>query len=179
MSVESPPENITISDFFGSYPSTNDPAFNSLIARKQEFSELATEPTEKAPLRGGRFRHQVFSIRYGTRYDRAAFFHEPGSGKSCIITGLAELFKDNHRKDENDPTKISKAIVMVRGTALEDNLRNEIVCKCTDRIYETEMVLRARSSVNPEKTMKAAITRELNKWYEFTTYRILPVLFLR
>lgn len=158
---------IQISDFFGSYPDISDPDFNSLLSRKVEFSELKPPIREKAPQRGGRFQHQEFAIRFGTWYDRCAFFHDPGTGKSCIITGLAELFKDQYRKDEKDPTKIKEAIILLRGKTLEENIRNEILCKCTDRIYETEMVLRATN----ETQMKAAITRELNKWYSILTYR--------
>ncbi len=159
-------EEVSISDMFGSYPEISDPLFNTLLSRKKEFSELEPSISERPPRRGGRYKHQMFAIRYATWYSRCAFFHDPGTGKSCIIAGIAELFKDEYRKNPEDLTRINKAIILVRGETLEENIRNEIVCKCTDRVYETEMVLRATN----ETTMKGNITRELNKWYEIMSY---------
>ena len=123
--------NTKISDFFGSYPDINDPNFNSYLSRKVEFSELKPGVRERPPKRGGRFHHQEMAVRFGTHYDRCAFIHDPGTGKSCIIAGLAELFKNEYRKDPTDPTKIKQAIILVRGPTLAENIRNEIVCKCT------------------------------------------------
>lgn len=159
--------NTTISDFFGSYPDISDPNFNSLLSRKEEFSELTLDVSEPPPKRGGKFKHQEFAMRYGTWYDHCLFLHDPGTGKSCIIAGLAELFKTEYRKDEGDPTKIKRAVILVRGPTLEANIRNEIVCKCTDRIYETDAVMRAKD----ETIMKRAITNELKKWYDIMTYK--------
>ena len=157
-----------ISDFFGAYPDIADPLFNTYISRKQEFNELKplTNEVLENP-RGGAYRHQKFAVRYLTWYDRLLLVHDPGTGKSCIITHSAELFKNEYLKNPDDPTKIRKAIILVRGPALVENIRNEIVCKCTNKIYETELVLRSTD----ESTMRGNITRELKTWYEIMTYR--------
>lgn len=162
-----------ISDFFGSYPSispkvpTENSIFTSLISRKQEFNELRPGLTESAPVRGGAFKHQKMAVRYLTWYDRLLLIHEPGTGKSCIVAHSAEMFKNEWLKDPKDPTKIDRAIILVRGETLTVNIKNEIVCKCTDRVYETEKVLR---SVGDETTMRANITRELSTWYDIMGY---------
>lgn len=156
----------SISDFFEWYPEISNPDFNSLLSRKVEFSELVP-PNNQPPIkRGEKFNHQKYGIRYGTHYDRCAFIHDPGTGKSCIIEGLAELFKREYFKDRSDPIRISRAVILVRGPTLKENIRNEIVCKCTDGIYETPSVLNASS----ETVMKSNLTRELNEWYDILTY---------
>jgi len=158
--------NIQISDFIGSYPETSDPLFNTKITRKQEFRELTPEATEKIPKRGEGFKHQKFAVRYITWYDKLLLVHDPGTGKSCIMVHSAELFKNEYFKSPNDPTKIKRAILLVSGPTLVTNIKNEIVCKCTDNIYITEMVRRS-----PDETrMKAAITREIKTWYDVMTY---------
>jgi hypothetical protein len=154
-----------ISDFFGAYPDIQNPLFNTEIARKQEFAELEPDITEARPARGGAYKHQKFAVRFLTWYDRLLLIHDPGTGKSCIITHSAELFKNEYLKNPDDPTKIRRAIILVKGPTLIENIRNEIVCKCTDRIYETELVMRST-----ESTIKGNITRELSTWYDIKTY---------
>jgi len=163
-----------ISDFFGTYPSidihvpTNESIFNTLIAKKAEFNELKSGRKETIPPRGEGFAHQKFAVRYLTWYDRLMLVHDPGTGKSCIITHSAELFKNNWLKDPTDPTKIRQAVILLHGEALKENIRNEIVCKCTDRVYETNKVLQSPD----EKTMKRNLTDELKSWYDISTYEI-------
>ena len=162
MSTSSP---IQISDFFGSYPDINDPLFNTYISRKEEFCELKPEITEPPPVRGESFKHQKFAVRYLTHYDRLLLVHEPGTGKSCIIAHSAELFKREHFRNPDDPTKIRRAIILIKGPTLFDNIRHEIVCKCTKE-YETEAVIQATD----ESIRKRKITSELNAWYDIMTY---------
>lgn len=156
---------VQISDFFGRYPSIEEPDFNTQIARKLEFSELKTDVREPQPPRGKSYKHQEYVVRYLQWYDRLLLIHDPGTGKSCIITHSAELFKEEYKKDPNDPTKIRKAIILVKGNTLLENIRHEIVCKCTDRVYETELVMRSS-----DKARKGNITRELSTWYDIKTY---------
>lgn len=159
----------TISDFFGSYPYIEDPLFSTEIARKAEFAELTLEPRETLAIkRGGAFKHQKFAVRYLYWYDRLLLLHEPGTGKSCIIVHSAELFKREFSKDETDPTKIRRAVILISGDTLKENIRNEIVCKCTDRVYETDEILLAEGSA-----MKNRLTRLLQKWYDVMTYNDL------
>lgn len=160
------PKQIQISDMFGVYPSTDDPQFNKLLSQKEEFLELSPGLTETRPAPGKGFRHQRFAVRILTWYNRLLLLHYPGTGKSCIIAHSAELFKREYYKNPSDPTKIKRAIILVRGNILKENIRNEIVCKCTDHIYETDFVMRAGN----EKTMRANIKRELDSWYDIMSY---------
>ena len=159
-----------ISDFFGSYPDPDDPVngpyFNSYFTRKQEFCELQPALQDQVPQRGVGYPHQKLSVRFLTWYDRELLIHDPGTGKSCIITHSSELFKNEYLKDVTDKAKIDRAIILISGVALEENIRNEIVCRCTDRIYETEMVKRATD----ESIMRSNLTRELKTWYDIMTY---------
>lgn len=156
-----------ISDFFGSYPDITDPLFNTYLSRKQEFAELKPGIQEPVPKRGEGYKHQKFDVRYLTWYDRVLLIAEPGTGKSCAITHSAELFKNEYLKNPDDPTKIKRAIILLRGPSLEETIRNEIVCKCTNKIYETEEVLRSDNEI----AMKGNITRALKTWYDIMTYR--------
>jgi hypothetical protein len=119
------------------------------------------------PLRGGAYRHQKSTVRYLVHYNRLLLIHDPGVGKSCSITHSAELFKKEYIKNPDDPTKIRRAIILIRGPTLEENIRNEIVCKCTNKVYETPEVLRSET----ETAMKGNITRALKEWYDIMTYR--------
>lgn len=159
---------VQISEFFADYPDVRDPLFNSKISRKEEFAELAPSATEAPPPRGKGYKHQNFSVRFLTWYNRELLVHDPGTGKSCIIVHSAELFKNEYLKDPNDPTKIKRAIILLRGPTLEENIRNEIVCKCTDRIYETDLVLRATDEI----VRKSNLTRALKTWYDIMTYEV-------
>ena len=162
-----------IGDFFTSYPRidyeipTDMSEFNSILASKAEFRELKAGGKEIIAPRGEMYKHQKLVVRYLTWYDRLLLMHEPGTGKSCIVTHSAELFKREYLKNPKDITKIRKAYILVRGPTLTENIKHEIVCKCTDRIYETELVLRA----NSEKAMKANLKRALDTWYDIMTYR--------
>src|SRR5665648_387251 len=161
-----------ISDFFGSYPEIDlgvpmsESVFNTLISRKEEFRELTPQISEPPPARGEAFPHQKFSVRYMTWFDRDLFIHDPGTGKSCIITHSAELFKNDYLKNPNDATKIRRAYILVQGPTLEDNIRDQIVCRCTDRVYETTHVMQSID----EKEMRARLKREVAQWYEILTY---------
>ena len=162
-----------ISDFFGSYPSidpwisTDQSLFNTFISRKQEFAELRPSLSETPPPRGGSFKHQLMAVRYLTWYDRLLLIHDPGTGKSCIITHSAELFRREYLKNPDDPTKINRAVILLRGPGTpKEVIKNEIACKCTDLIYITEKVRDAKD----DTTMKGNLTRELHNWYDLYTY---------
>lgn len=157
---------LQISDLMGFYADINDPLINTYTSRKEEFREMSALLYEPPPTPGDYYKHQLFYLRYLTWYDRMLIMDEPGVGKTCTITASAELFKNEFRKAPDDPTRIREAIILVKGPGLMENIKNEIVCKCTDHIYETESVLRAGT----EATMKANITKELNKWYSIMTY---------
>lgn len=156
----------SISDFFGEYPEITNPDFNSYISRKQEFRELSAAVIESPPKRGQMYKHQSYVVRYITWYDHLLVVHEPGTGKSCIIVQAAELYKRKYLENDQDLTAINRCIILIKGPTLEQNIKDQIVCKCTDRIYETDAVLRA----NDETARKSAITKELRKWYDIMTY---------
>ena len=156
-----------ISDFFGEYPDVDDPLFNTYIAKKQEFSGERPTINEATPVRGQGYIHQKFAVKFQTWYDRLLLLADPGVGKSISMIHAAELFKSEYLKNPDDPTKIRRAIILVRGDPLIENIRNEIVCKATlPGTYDTDFVLRAEN----ETTMTGNLTRELKTWYDIMTY---------
>jgi hypothetical protein len=157
-----------ISDFFGEYPDVDDPLFNTYIAKKQEFGGERPSISESLPVRGIGYIHQKFAVKFQTWYDRLLIVAEPGSGKGISMIHAAELFKTEYFKNPDDPTKIRRAIILVRGDPLIENIRNEIVCKATlPGTYDTDFVLRSEN----ETTMTGNLTRELKTWYDIMTYR--------
>jgi len=153
-----------IDDFFGYYPSLEDPNFASYISRKKEFYETHADIIEPFPKRGKLFKHQTFTFRYLTQYDRQLVAHQPATGKTCIMFALAELYK--RQFIEADPLAIKRTVVIFKNSVLKFNLIDNLVCRCTDRIYETTPVLQASS----EEEMKKAINREIRQWYDFMNY---------
>lgn len=168
--------NIELDDFVYSYPDVDDPKFQTLISAKEEFRELATLPREPTPKRGDFFNHQKIIHRYMLMYDRLILTHRTGTGKSCAIGGTSELFKMALINATSDifsryilpqKTSIKKAVVLVRGKVLIEEFKREIICKCSQPgIYDTESIRKAENVTS----LRRAVTREINKFYEITTY---------
>ena len=160
-------DKIQIQDFFPIYPDIDiNPEFNSFISRKVEFAELPSQVREEPPRAGTYYPHQIFASRYMQHYDRVAVLDDPGTGKSCLLTLTAETFHQEYNKDPNDPTKIRRAIILVKGPTLVHNIKDQILCKCTDKQYFTQAI---RNATDEEK-LRRAITDSLKQWYDVMTY---------
>lgn len=161
-------ESLQISDLIPQNPDPEDPLFNSKIAAKEEYAECAPLALkEPPPSPGGSYKHQIFGERFIIQNDRCLLCHMPGTGKSCIMIHAAEVFREEYNKVNDDITKINGAILLVSGTVLADNLKNEILCKCTDGTYITPQI---NHNLNDPAKLAKAIERSIKTWYEILTY---------
>jgi hypothetical protein len=129
-------EMLSVDDFIPWYPQTSESTdiFNTQIARKREFNELALARTEGMPERRGELlAHQRLLARFmssHTPYAGIIVFHEMGTGKSCTAVAIMEEIL-------NDQTNgIDAGMYITRGKSLLDNFKHEIVYKCTDGRYD-------------------------------------------
>lgn len=163
-----PKDAYEISSYFVQYPEIeNNKYFNSYISRKIEFSELKSDIKEAPPKIGEYYNHQIFAARYMITYDRLFVVDDPGTGKSCLLTLIAEFLKEEFMKNESDPTKIREAIILTRGPTLVYSLKEQIACKCTNHIYDNTPAIK---NANNEKSLKTALTNSLKRFYQVMTY---------
>lgn len=165
-----------LEDLVYSYPSLDEPNFQTLISSKFEFRQLATSRYESIPARGQPFRHQELILRYMLQYDRLLLIHDAGTGKTCSSAFPAEnLLRRNLTSATVDfvanyviprKTSIRKVYVLTRGPALISEFRFQLVCKCTGGIYESESLARATTGASRE----SRITAEIGKYYSIGTY---------
>lgn len=149
-----------LEDFIPAYPDGDDPNIQRLLYAKKEFIDLASDMKEATPLRGHLYLNQELFIRYmsSPNYNSCLNISETGVGKSCQIIGLREKLK-------NTDSAIKHAYILQKPSTI-GQFKNQIVCKCTNGIYETEMVKRASNA----NVRKSNISREISKWYTVTTY---------
>jgi superfamily II DNA or RNA helicase len=98
-----------------------------------------------------------------TPYKGVLLFHNVGVGKTCAAIQIAEQFREQVIKYN------TKMIILVRGPAIENNWRHEILGPCTGEEYLSQYV-----DVNdlPEKEIKNA-NNKINKYYEIMSYKKL------
>jgi hypothetical protein len=162
-----------LEDFIATYPDQNDPDIQAKLSAKRELNELAPDISEKLLKRGEYYKHQTLFYRIFKHYRRSLIIDETGTGKSCLVTKFAEelknIFKEPQRVIDELP-HINKVYFIVKGPNIEQELRNQIVFKCTpEGTYDTENVLFAETS----KARENAITRELKEWYDIQKFQTL------
>jgi len=153
-------EVIQLEDLVAFYPPNNVEEIQTKITAKKEFKELESSPREELKrVRGDYFKHQKFIERFLQHYDRLLLFHETGTGKSCAITAAAEILKKEHQSADTDKFLsggyIERAYVIVNNKQLKGRMKKEIICKCTDRVYDTPDI----------EDSKQKVHRNLEKWY--------------
>jgi hypothetical protein len=169
--MEAPFRTYQVHDFMPFYPSQEDPQFTEKLQDLDEFRSLVPPSEEAPPKRGGSYIHQLFGNRFVINFDRGINIDEPGTGKSCIIAQSAEQLKRIYLDSQKIPigkrkSLIRRAYILIKNKNLEYNIKYQIICRCTDRIYD----LKAFTKTSSGAAMKAAISRELRKWYFITTY---------
>src|SRR6056297_3064284 len=125
---------VELEDLIEFYPDIEIQEIQKIITAKHEFNELASDPFETlSKLRGQYYRHQLFTQRFLRAYDELLLFHQPGTGKTCAMAATAEWFKNARLRGE---TNIKKALFLVKNDTLETQLAKEIVCRCTENVYD-------------------------------------------
>lgn len=146
-----------IEDYIPYYPLQNDPNIQNIFASKKEFAELEAQPREVIPKRGSYYMHQKFFARMARAVDRIFNIQKTGTGKSCGFIGAAEMLMltGGYRR----------TYLLERGDTTIYEMKRQIICKCTEGVYETEIVKRATGTVQ-----KRNITIEIKKNYSLETY---------
>lgn len=151
-----------LADLFPENINPNDPFFQAKITAKKEFQDLATDTTEEIPsVRGQLFKHQQMFKRYMQINDRIMVIAEPGTGKTCTVGGLAEFYADHVGE-----TPIRRTYVLVHSSAVENEIRYQLICRCSDGRYETKKVKESQGQGRQRN-----ITTSIQKWYEIQSYR--------
>ena len=133
-----------LEDLVYTYPKQHQPGFQTLITSKEEFRETASQTTEPVPRRGELFKHQKYLLRLMRQYDNQLVVWRTGTGKSCGVISVTEYYKalagalEDIRNDEVSPYK--HAYVLVKGSSLIEEFKFQLVCKCTDGEYITDLV---------------------------------------
>lgn len=166
---------IQLEDMLETYNSIYMPQFQKYLSAKQEFREMASVPNEKLPKGPGKYyKHQIFMLRFLRAYDDIMIISGTGSGKSCEILAFIEYCKKQRDKEltgdlsfDEKAAHFKKTIILVKGQTQKNEIRNQIICKCSDGSYLTRRVKNAKS----ETDQKRALTDELKKaGYIVTTY---------
>jgi len=177
-----------LDDLVYEYPSVQDDNFQAKMSLKLEFLELASSIKESTPERGQAYKHQELIRRFMVVLDRLLMMHETGTGKSCAIFKATDLFNPDFISNYRPPSEISalsaaladyvtayiqpqkthikKTIILTNGKTLADNLKRQFVCVCSYR-FETDKV----KAADTKSKQKNAVTRALQPFYEFQTYR--------
>lgn len=167
-------ENIELEDLVYTYPKYNDPNIQTLITSKEEFREVAATASESVPKRGELFKHQKYLKRLMLQYDNQMVAWATGSGKSCGLFSISEHYKalagaleEIRETNINAPLPpYKRAYIIVKGQSLIDDLKFQLLCKCTDGDYITEQIINSKT----ESSRKSNITRSISKYYTITTY---------
>jgi len=167
-------ENIQLEDLVYTYPKYNDANIQTLITAKEEFREVSATATESVPKKGQLFKHQKYLKRLMLQYDNQLVAWATGSGKSCGLFSVSEHYKTlaaalEEIREINLNTPLppyKRAYILVKGQTLIDDLKYQLLCKCTDGDYITEQIINSKT----ETSRKANITRSISKYYTITTY---------
>jgi hypothetical protein len=163
--------SLEYADLIPVYPSITDPQFQTKISAKKEFSEVSSTVVEAVPGPGEYFKHQQWVLRYLRAYPRLFLIHEAGTGKTPAYISVAEdhlhpvtrvsAFVDA-LMEYYDSYKgvINHIIILVKGPALVEEVKRQIVCKFTNNHYLKE---------GKDKTMTID-TEKFNKAFTITTY---------
>ena len=167
--------SIQLSDLLEDYPSAMSPGFQTIITAKKEFAELASSANERLPPgRGKYFKNQRFYHRFMRAYDDLLIIDEAGTGKSCSVLGFPEWASKEMEKAKITPltadqklAHFKRVIILVKGPTQKNEIRNQLICKCSDGHFETPAVKNALS----EKSQKDAITKAIKTaGYTVKTY---------
>lgn len=165
-----------IKDFLYNYRPQDDENFQTYISGKYEFSQLASDTKEPIPIRGERFKHQEFIVRFMKIYDKALLMHDTGTGKTCTALATAQEFKHEwfngaleyaNTYINGSPGNIHKVYIFTKSETLENEFRHQLVCKCTAYEEYEARLAKTKQGRGSEK----ALTLNLRKYFVFKHYR--------
>lgn len=163
---------LELEDLVYSYPRQNKEGFQTIISSKEEFRETASATTESVPRRGELFKHQKYLLRLMRQYDNQLVIWRTGTGKSCGVIAVSEYYKavasalEDFKEQMGEAIPYTHTYVLVKGPPLIDEFKFQLICKCTDGEYITDLVKNSTTS----KQRKNNITRAIGKFYSVMTY---------
>lgn len=168
-------DQIELADLLEAYPTATASNFQQIISDKEEFASLASSVSEKVPVFPQRyFKHQELTHRFLRQYDDLLVLSETGTGKTSEVLGFTEAVRDQVLLAELHPEQADEKLAHFRGVVVlsksktqKAELRSQLVCKVSQGRYLSERLAKATS----ETDQKRAVTAEVTKWYDFTTYQ--------
>ena len=167
---------------YKNYPFLNEDTFYNVINNKKEFVDTRYDLSEIKNMKDSQktlcpgdnkkfklLNHQIFVKNYlnsSTPYKSLLLFHGLGSGKTCSAITIAETYKRNLIGNIS-----KKALVLVSGSAIEQNFRKEIhdvnkgYNQCTFSEYLTY------KPYEPEVIKQKKVDNLIDSFYEIEHYQ--------
>lgn len=155
---------ISVSDFIPNYHIISPSIGNSIYAKK-EFYDRRLDSQESVPENSGDLlQAQVIVARYlsaRTPYNELLINWELGTGKTCASIGAVETI----RREASGIYK--NAFIFAKGVTVLDNIKNEIIHRCTSGQYIPENY----DMLSPlERTFRE--NKLLGEFYRFNTFEM-------
>jgi len=151
-----------ITYFLPFYNEINDPNFNLSIYKKKEFYDEKISTYEERPKEAGTLlKAQKIISRFlssYTPYSELLLKWELGSGKTCAAIGMIE-------KIHNENSIYDGALIFARGDTIIENIKNEIIFKCTPGQY----IPHNYKNLTPGEQV-ARKNKSLKEYYRFFTF---------
>ena len=179
--------NVDVNDFLLHYPQINEPNFQREINRMNEFHSLRLSPSETlASKKGTYLQHQEMArrlINNETPYSKMLFEHEPGTGKTCIITAISEWNiseKNRLAAEKNKNIKSTKKeffktikspLIFVANQTQEQNLTKMIAHSCLPEKYENKIFDEDDDELLTDRQKRNRIHNLVARDYQFETFR--------
>lgn len=145
---------LELDDFVYTYPDRESENYQNEINSKVELLLLKLPSKSSEPKKGEGFKHQKILSILMSHSDRMLIMWKPGVGKTCGFVGVCEKLKRGG--------KFKRAYIMTKGNILVNEIKQQIVCSCTDGYYERD----ARKDIN----LINAIDKKINEFYEIKSY---------
>lgn len=167
-----------LSFFLPKYPSSKDPDVSYKLYQNEEFLELTLSPAEDVKGAGSPLNHQkIFQrlISPHTPYRKILAAYRMGTGKTCLVSLVEEIFKDTIVNGK--PRK--PALILVPNQELANQYIYQISKVCTVGVYDTASYT-ARELAAIERGEKVRLTErakagriksKVSEFYEIQTHQ--------
>lgn len=163
-----------LEDFLPSFTNFSDQDIQLKFTLDAKYAELKSDVNEPAPSKGKFFKHQTLVHRAlsDSEFTRLLTLSEPGTGKTCEISGFTEkvlsLLPEDIDLTNESIGYFRKVFILVNNSAQKKELRNQLICKCSGGRYLNENIVGAQT----EQGQKSAVTRTLRSaGYEIWTHK--------
>lgn len=158
-----------LEDFFPIYTMEDEKEFYNSVPVKKEFDDARAVLNEPRPQRGEQLKHQAFMMRFlspHTPYDKMIAFHGLGSGKTSLLTSVAEYAKLVKTGELSN----NKVIILTRNPTLRKNMINEIVCVATPGKYEPPLRDPKTRELLSKDAQRRRVEKAIGVEYEILTF---------